>query len=276
MEHSGSSAAPTWSAAERDGGSAERATIMADLTQLERYPEVLDAELVGTYPAPAKAGGGLVWDAVAVSPHGASAARRCTSHSLGRRNGHRALAALYAFEPDDSLAYARASQVDAQGQGASRVSRRSRHPGSHAMDSHATSAGASGRQQGRLYSPLQIAAAAFVGSPLAASWLFARNFSVLGDHQASRRAHVFGMLATMVVLAVAFVLPERFPAPVLPMAYTFGIRELAKQRFETVFQSHVAAGGERQSNWFVLGIALCGLALVIGFGMTSLYLVSLR
>ena len=29
-----------------------------------RYPEVLDASLVGTYPAVAKAGGGYVWDAV--------------------------------------------------------------------------------------------------------------------------------------------------------------------------------------------------------------------
>jgi putative acetyltransferase len=28
------------------------------------YPTVVDAELVGTYPAVAKAGGGLVWDAV--------------------------------------------------------------------------------------------------------------------------------------------------------------------------------------------------------------------
>jgi putative acetyltransferase len=29
-----------------------------------RYPEVLDASLVGTYPAVAKSGGGYVWDAV--------------------------------------------------------------------------------------------------------------------------------------------------------------------------------------------------------------------
>jgi len=30
----------------------------------KRYPDVLDAELVGSYPATAKAGGGFVWDAV--------------------------------------------------------------------------------------------------------------------------------------------------------------------------------------------------------------------
>ena len=31
---------------------------------MSTYPPVKDAQLVGTYPAPAKAGGGLVWDAV--------------------------------------------------------------------------------------------------------------------------------------------------------------------------------------------------------------------
>lgn len=31
---------------------------------IEQYPAVLDPELVGAYPALAKAGGGLVWDAV--------------------------------------------------------------------------------------------------------------------------------------------------------------------------------------------------------------------
>ncbi len=34
------------------------------MTHSKHYPEVLDRDSVGTYPALAKAGGGLVWDAV--------------------------------------------------------------------------------------------------------------------------------------------------------------------------------------------------------------------
>jgi hypothetical protein len=34
------------------------------MSEVWSYPAVLDAELVGTYPALAKAGGGFVWDAV--------------------------------------------------------------------------------------------------------------------------------------------------------------------------------------------------------------------
>src|SRR3954469_20613944 len=38
---------------------------MSDMSDIEmRYPDVLDASLVGTYPAASKAGGGFVWDAV--------------------------------------------------------------------------------------------------------------------------------------------------------------------------------------------------------------------
>jgi putative acetyltransferase len=34
------------------------------MLELDRYPDVVDPALVGTYPATAKAGGGYVWDAV--------------------------------------------------------------------------------------------------------------------------------------------------------------------------------------------------------------------
>jgi putative acetyltransferase len=34
------------------------------MTDIEDYPDVLDASLVGTYPALSKAGGGYVWDEV--------------------------------------------------------------------------------------------------------------------------------------------------------------------------------------------------------------------
>lgn len=133
------------------------------------------------------------------------------------------------------------------------------------MDNQAAPTPATGRQPGPLFSPRQIAVAAFLGTPLAAGWLIARNLSVLGDQRASRHARVFALLGTVVLLAVAFVLPARIPAPVLPMAYTMGIREFAKRRFGAAVESHVAAGGELQSNWRVFGIGLAGFVVVVVF-----------
>ena len=117
------------------------------------------------------------------------------------------------------------------------------------------------RQSVRLYSPQQVAAAAFLGTPIAAAWLFASNFSALGDRRGRQRALAWGLIGTVAILAVSFVLPERFPNLVLPMAYTMGIRELAKLVHGPAFKSHLAAGGPRQSNWRVLGIGLAGLVI---------------
>jgi hypothetical protein len=125
---------------------------------------------------------------------------------------------------------------------------------------------------GRLYSPQQIAVAALLGTPMAASWLFAGNFAVLGEHRARQRALVWGIVGTVVIIAIAFVLPARFPAPVLPMAYTMGLRELAKQQQGAAFQNHLAAGGERQSNWRVVGIGLGAFTIIASLGFAAAYL----
>ena len=119
----------------------------------------------------------------------------------------------------------------------------------------------------RLYSPQQVAGAAFLGTPIAAAWLFARNFSALGDERASRRALVWGVVGTVAIVVLGSILPARFPAPVLPIAYTMALRELAKLVHGAAFAAHVAAGGQRQSNWRVLGIGLAGLVAVLPFAV---------
>ena len=116
---------------------------------------------------------------------------------------------------------------------------------------------------GKLYSPQQVGVAAFVGTPLPAGFLLAQNYKALGKGSAARQAWVFGLLGTIVLLAIAFVLPDKFPRTVIPLAYSLAIRELAKQRQGAAFAAHLAAGGERQSNWRVAGIAVGGLAVVL-------------
>jgi hypothetical protein len=116
---------------------------------------------------------------------------------------------------------------------------------------------------GRLYSPHQIGAAAFIGSPLAACWMLARNYTEFGERALARRALLLGLLGTAGLFAIAFALPENSPRRILPLAYSFGIWELAKVLQGTKVKAHLAAGGQRQSNWRVAGAALIGLLLAL-------------
>jgi len=115
----------------------------------------------------------------------------------------------------------------------------------------------------RLYSPQQIAVAALIGTPLPACWMFAQNYLALGMRSAAKSALTFGSLGTVAVLGLAFLLPDKFPTFIVPLAYSAALRELAKQRQGAAFAAHLSAGGARQSNWRVFGIAVAGLAVVL-------------
>jgi hypothetical protein len=47
------------------------------------------------------------------------------------------------------------------------------------------------------------------------------------------------------------------------MAYSFALRELAKRLQGSEVKAHLAAGGERHSNWRVAAVAVAGLAIVL-------------
>jgi hypothetical protein len=82
-----------------------------------------------------------------------------------------------------------------------------------------------------LYTPGQVALASFLGSPIAGALLIAGNFRRLGRPDRSWLAVLLGLLATVAILALAFVLPEKFPNSVLPAAYTGALWALTGQLF---------------------------------------------
>jgi hypothetical protein len=115
----------------------------------------------------------------------------------------------------------------------------------------------------RLYSPRQIGAAAFIGSPVSAAWLFAQNYAVLGKPGLGRRALFYGLLGTVALFGLASVLPERFPKMALPVAYSFALRELAQRLQGADYKAHLAQGAGCQSNWRVAAVSIAGLAIVL-------------
>jgi hypothetical protein len=115
----------------------------------------------------------------------------------------------------------------------------------------------------QLYSPNQIAAGAFLGSPLAAGWLAAHNFRVMHRPQEAGRALGLGIVTTLIAILIAAYLPDGFPSVVLPVAYCVAVYQLAERRFKSVIAAHLAAGGTMRSTWRVVGIGLlCALILI--------------
>jgi hypothetical protein len=93
--------------------------------------------------------------------------------------------------------------------------------------------------QYRLYSPRQIFLASFIGSPLAASWFAASNHRSLSRGVLARRRLVGGAIATAVLMAIAFVLPERGPKSSFPLLYSPLIYVLAQAWFSAAFAAHL-------------------------------------
>lgn len=115
----------------------------------------------------------------------------------------------------------------------------------------------------KLYSPGQIALSAFLGSPLAACWFWSRNFQRLGRVSSSTQCLIWGAIGTAALLTLSFFLPERFPNSAIPMGYTFGLLQAAKQTHGAIVAQHLSAGGRLGSWWAVVGVSLLFLAAIL-------------
>lgn len=143
------------------------------------------------------------------------------------------------------------------------------------VDDSAGSASAAGTS-GPLYSPRQLAIAAFLGSPLAAAWFAAANFKALAQPAQARLILYWGVGLLAVVTIVSFLLPDGVPNSVLPIAYSMGVYYSAKNRFEEAVRLHLASGGKLGSWWRVVGVSLLVslvlvlVLVVVVFGVASM------
>ncbi len=124
---------------------------------------------------------------------------------------------------------------------------------------------------GGLYTSGQHFVASFLGSPIAAALAAASNYRKLGRERDARKVILWGIAATVVLLGVAYVLPDRFPSSVLPLAYCVGARALAQAAFGDVLTAHRAAGGKPASWWRLIGISLLSLLVLVGVLFAGLF-----
>jgi hypothetical protein len=116
-----------------------------------------------------------------------------------------------------------------------------------------------------LYSPRQFFIAAFLGSPLAASWLASRNLWALSRHVLAKRILLAGLITTVAIFAIAFAVPDgqHIPNTLIPLIYSLLIRWYAHSYFGDTYESHIKSGGRRGSYWSVVGISLACIVAIM-------------
>ncbi len=117
-----------------------------------------------------------------------------------------------------------------------------------------------------LYSPGQIGAAAVVGTFVAGCWLYATNQRRLGQRRGANITLAIGVLSTVLLIVLAFVLPERAGVALSRTAHALGVAlyYVAKKQ-----QAPLPAGLEHPSNWLVLGITVATMIVVVGVGIVA-------
>ncbi len=106
----------------------------------------------------------------------------------------------------------------------------------------------------------QIGVGTFLSGPFVGLWMHASNLGTFGEPGKVGPMRLLAVGATVVVLAVAFVLPDGFPSSVLPMAYTVAVVQVAKQAHGERLAALKAAGGPSRS--WVAAIVFGAVGLV--------------
>lgn len=127
----------------------------------------------------------------------------------------------------------------------------------------------------RLYSQVQIAVGTFLGSPLAGGWFLSRNHRELGQEPLAKQAMWIGIGGAIVMMIIAFLLPDNFPNSVLPIACAAGFHALTEKRLGGVIKEHRAAGGSLFSWWRVVGISLLCVAILLALVFGVFFILAL-
>ena len=115
----------------------------------------------------------------------------------------------------------------------------------------------------RLYTPGQVTLATFLGAPVAGSVLLASNARRLRSRSSPGLTVAFGVAGTLLLFALAYLLPDNVPSTVLPIGYTVAMYQVARQLQGFRVDSHLAAGGRKRSWWAAAGIGLAFMILVL-------------
>lgn len=115
----------------------------------------------------------------------------------------------------------------------------------------------------RLFTVGQITTATALGAPIAGSLLIARNYRELGKANEGRKALLWGVVSTVLILWLSMLLPEGFPNSALPIGYCFAMLQLTRRLQGTAISNHIATGGAKGSWGMTIGLGIACLAAIV-------------
>ena len=125
-------------------------------------------------------------------------------------------------------------------------------------------------ENSKLYSSKAISLATFLGGPLAAGYLVSENFKALNKNAEARISLVSGVLVTIFIFSILFLLPEKtlnyIPRQVIPLIYTGIVWVIVEWTQGEYLKEHEEKANTFFSKWRAAGIGFISL-LIIGIGI---------
>ncbi|QQP95290.1 hypothetical protein [Lysobacter enzymogenes] len=114
--------------------------------------------------------------------------------------------------------------------------------------------------------------ATFMGSTLAGGWVLAMNHEALGQPGLARKARWSGLVASLALMALSFLLPWQIPGVAYLVPQLLAVSQWLKKTPQgDAIAVRLAAGLPMRSNWAAAGIGLlCGLAQLAALGLIAL------
>jgi hypothetical protein len=120
-------------------------------------------------------------------------------------------------------------------------------------------------ESARLFSPLQVFLAAFLGGPLAGAWAISQNYRSLAQPQRGARARLAGWVAAFALLPMGLLIGDGASRYIIPLLYGACFYYYALSRFRETDAPRVEFRREWRS-WAQLGLATfawCVLTLAL-------------
>jgi hypothetical protein len=119
----------------------------------------------------------------------------------------------------------------------------------------------------RLFKVSGIGLATFFSNVMGGGLLMALNYRALGEADKARRALWYSVIGSIIVLAVAFMLPDRFPALLITLPQVFFITRLAEREQGRPIEQARTTAQPMRSNWLAFGIGLLVTIVQIAIGV---------
>ncbi|MCV2483437.1 hypothetical protein OD917_00770 [Flavobacterium sp. SH_e] len=124
----------------------------------------------------------------------------------------------------------------------------------------------------KIYSKKAISTATFFGGPLVAGYCIAENFKAFNESEKARNTWLITGAFTIVIIAIAFNLPENFPTIIFPVIYSGVASYLIHTYQEKEIQKHMDNGGSTFGGWRVFFISILSVIILLGLILSSAYL----